>query len=108
MSEDLTRDLPEQSFQQRVLNELAAMRDEFRAELTAIRHDIAALDGRLTTLEEKVDRRLQETRLIWEDVLARIGKLDTKFDLVIKELYEVRADQVSLTRRVEQLERTSP
>ncbi|MDQ3686609.1 MAG: hypothetical protein M3430_13575, partial [Acidobacteriota bacterium] len=103
MSEECTRDLPEQSFQERVLAELAAI----RGDVAAIRHDIAALDGRLTTLEEKVDRRLQETRPIWQDVLARIGKLDTKFDLVIKELYDVRADQVSLARRVEHLESIS-
>jgi hypothetical protein len=61
----------------------------------------------LTTLEEKVDQRLQETRPIWEDVLARIGKLDTKFDLVIKELYDVDAGQGSLARRVEHIESTS-
>ena len=104
MSEDRTRDLSEQSFQERVLAELAAI----RGDVAMIRRDIAALDGRLTTLEEKVDRRLQETRPIWEDVLARVNKLDAKFDIVIKELYEVRADQVMLTRRVDHLERVSP
>jgi predicted nucleic acid-binding Zn-ribbon protein len=130
MSEDLTRDMPERSFQERVLAEFAAM----RGEMTAVRADIAALDRRLTavedrlagvegrltnvesrltgvenrmtTLGEKVDRRLEETRPIWEAVQEQLRKLDTKFDIVIKELYEVRADHVLLAKRVERLEDT--
>jgi len=101
MSEDPTRNLSELSFQERVLSELAAI----RAEQTMIRNDIATFDARLTAIEEKVDRRLQETRPIWEAVQDQIRQLDTKFDLVIKDLYEIRSDQVYLTRRVDQLER---
>ena len=116
MSEDLTRDLPEQTFQQRVLSELAAMRGEMaamrgetaamRVELTAIRGDIAALDARLTSLEDKVDRRLQETRPIWEGIQEQLRKLDGKFGIVLKEFYEVRYDIAALGKRVEQLETT--
>ena len=31
-----------------------------------------SIDSRLTTLEDKVDRRLQDTRPIWEQVLVRL------------------------------------
>lgn len=103
MSEDLTRDLPEQTFQERVL-----------AELSAIRHDIGGLDrrlatveNRLTTLEDKVERRLQETRPIWEGIHDQLRKLDGKFGIILKEFYEVRYDIMALGRRVEQLEETS-
>ena len=109
MSEDLTQNLPQASFEERVLNALLAI----QTDLSAIRSDIAALDTRLTgvetrltVLEEKVDRRLQETRPIWEGVQEQIRKLDTKFDIVIRELYEIRYDHVILGKRVDELEKT--
>jgi chromosome segregation ATPase len=156
MNEEPTKNLPSQSFEERILAEFAAV----RAELAAIRGDINRIDSRLTKLEErfdrleakvdrldekvdrldarvdhldgkvdrlgerfeqldeKVDRRLQETRPIWEAVQAQMGKLDRKeavqaqmgkldrkFDLVIKDLYEVRQDHVVLAQRVDQLDR---
>jgi hypothetical protein len=35
-----------------------------------------SIDTRLTALEDKVDRRLQETRPIWEQVLVRLGAVE--------------------------------
>ncbi|HEV2879935.1 MAG TPA: hypothetical protein VGX24_01410 [Pyrinomonadaceae bacterium] len=78
-----------------------------RTELSTIRNDVAVLGERLTSLEEKVDRRLQETRPLWEAVQAQIRKLDTKFDIVIRELYEIRYDHVILGKRVDELEKAS-
>jgi predicted nuclease with TOPRIM domain len=40
---------------------------------------IGSLDARLTSLEEKVDRRLQETRPIWEQVLVRLDGMESRF-----------------------------
>ena len=84
MSDDPTRELPQESFQARVLAEFAAI----RGELAGIRTDIATLNARqerfedrLTTLEEKVDSRLKETRPIWESVQRAVTLLDSKFDL---------------------------
>ncbi|MDT5157778.1 MAG: hypothetical protein QOH51_2135 [Acidobacteriota bacterium] len=37
-----------------------------------------SIDTRLTTLEEKVDRRLQETRPIWEQVLVRLDGFEAR------------------------------
>jgi chromosome segregation ATPase len=130
MSEEPTKDLPGQgTFEERVLAELGAIRAEFgtihvelsavraefgtihvelgavRAEQAAIRRDIAALDSRLTTLEERVDARLRETRPIWEAIQLSIERLDEKFDNVIRDLYEVRADVGLHDKRLRELER---
>jgi predicted nuclease with TOPRIM domain len=103
MSEDLTQNLPQDAFQ-RILARLDS------------------IDSRLTTLEEKVDRRLQETRPIWEQVLVRLDNLEgevstlreefrtglRRFErqvgLLAKDVMEARADQLDLDRRMDQLE----
>jgi chromosome segregation ATPase len=110
MSEDATQNLPQASFEERVFTSLSAIQAEqsaMRTELSTIRNDVAVLGERLTSLEEKVDRRLQETRPLWEAVQAQIRKLDTKFDIVIRELYEIRYDHVILGKRVDELEKAS-
>jgi len=102
MSEDTTRNLPDtRSFEERVLAELAAQRERQ-----------INLEQRFDRLEEKVERRLMETRPIWEAVLAEIKsvhtevkQLNTKFNLVIQDIYEIRADATDLTKRLDQLER---
>jgi len=116
MNEDPTQNLPQASFEERVLAALSAINTELttirteqaaqRAEITAFRQDVATLGERLSSLEERVDRRLQETRPMWEGVQAQIRKLDTKFDIVIRELYEIRYDHVILGKRVDELEKT--
>ena len=74
-----------------------------------------SIDARLTALEEKVDRRLQETRPIWEQVLARLDTLEAEMrtgfrrisremGVVGKDMYELRAAQQDLEVRVEKLE----
>jgi chromosome segregation ATPase len=127
MSENPTIDLPERSFQQRVLAEFAALRGEvaagrdevvqvrgeiaeiranvaeIRAQQSSMAKNIAALDRRLTSLEEKVDARLRETRPIWEAIQTQIKKLDSKFDIVIRDLYEVRGDVGGYEKRLTSL-----
>ena len=80
-----------------------------------------ALDGRLTTLEEKVDARLRETRPIWEAVLARlegvengleglkgeVKKLTHTVMLVHEDNLLIRANHRELFQRVEKLESQS-
>jgi len=97
-----------------VRGEVAAVRGEVaavRGELAEVRADIARLDARqqrfeerLIALEEKVDSRLRETRPIWETVQLGIKRLDMKFDIVIRELYDVRADAKFLDKRLTELE----
>ncbi len=108
MDEDPTRELPKQSFEDRVLAELAAIRTDqtqIRTEQSEIRRDIAALELRVNALEERVDARLRETRPMWEAVQRHLQRLEEKFDNVIRDLYEVRADIGLHDKRLSQLER---
>ena len=122
MNEDPTKELPQRrSFEEQVLAEFAALRSEvaaFGSEVAALRSDvaeirtqqsamaknIAGIDKRLTSLEDIVDARLKETRPIWEAVQAQIEKLDQKFDIVIRDLYDVRGDMALHAKRISQLE----
>jgi tetrahydromethanopterin S-methyltransferase subunit G len=90
---------------------------------------IGSLDARLTSLEEKVDRRLQETRPIWEQVLVRLDgvesrvqslegevsglreemrtgfhRVERKIDRLAKDVFEVRTDQLELEKRMDEIE----
>jgi chromosome segregation ATPase len=132
MNEDPTKRFSDnESFEGRVLSELAAIRvgqDKMRAEQAAfrteqaeirkeqaeIRKEISALasrvntiDERLTSLEEKVDARLRETRPIWEAVLDNVKRLDLKFDEVLSELFDMRTDVKRHERLIMQLEKES-
>ena len=78
---------------------------EIRVQQAAMARNIASLDQRLTSLEEKVDTRLKETRPIWEAVKAQIEKLDEKFTLFIRDLYDIRGDIVGHGKRLEIIER---
>ena len=105
MNEDPTKELPQKrSFEEQVLAEFAALRSEvaeIRTQQSAMAKNIAGIDERLTSLEETVDARLKETRPIWEAVQAQIEKLDQKFDIVIRDLYDVRGD-VGASRQANQ------
>ena len=109
VNEDPTKELPGASpFEQRVLAEFAALRGEvaeIRNQQVAMAKNIAALDQRLTSLEDRVDARLKETRPIWEAVRAQIEKLDEKFNLFIRDLYDVRGDLALHDKRLGVLER---
>ena len=130
MSEYPTKELPGASpFEQRVLAEFRSLRsevggvrgevDSLRTEIAEIRtqqlamaKNIAALDQRLSSLEERlssleerVDSRLKETRPIWEAVRAQIEKLDEKFTLFIRDLYDVRGDLSLHDKRLGVIER---
>jgi len=85
---------------------------ELRAQQTAMAKNIAALDvrvtsidGRLTSLEEKVDTRLKETRPIWEMVQVQLQRVVDKFDVVLRDIYDVRIDVQIHGRRLGELER---
>jgi uncharacterized protein YydD (DUF2326 family) len=109
VNEDPTKALPGASpFEQRVLTELAAIRSEvseIRIQQMAMVKNIVELDQRLTSLEKRVDSRLKETRPIWEAVQAQIEKLDEKFNIFIRDLYDVRGDLGLHDKRLGLLER---
>ena len=86
--------------------------DEVRTQQMAMAKHVVALVQRLTSLEERlrsleerVDARLKETQPIWEAVRAQIEKLDEKFNLFIRDLYDVRGDLGLHDKRLGVLER---
>jgi len=112
MDEETTKDTPDaRSFEERVM-----------ARFDSLDARIGSMDGRLTALEEKVDRRLMETRPMWEAVQVQIeslnqkfgelsdkfDRLDDKFDLVLSDLYDMRTKVKSLSKRVTTLEDARP
>jgi chromosome segregation ATPase len=120
MNEDPTKELPGlNAFENRVLNELAAirveqsaMRDEQSAmarQQTAMTSNIGSLDNRLTAVEKRLDsveKRLDsvEARLDSMDtrlglVEARLGSLEEKVDKRLQETRPIwEAVQVSIQR----------
>jgi prefoldin subunit 5 len=122
MSEDLTRKLPLSPFEERVLNELGAIRTDFNkrldtldGRLTSVEKGLASLergmtslDSRLTSLEEKVDARLRETRPIWEGVQQRLTEIEAALKLFNRQMKTLIADSFNLRARVEELEDNQP
>ena len=64
----------------------------------------AVLDLRIGKLEEMVDARLKETRPIWESVQFELRKLNGKFEQAVEDLFDLRADQKTLRKRVDVIE----
>ena len=77
MSENLTQPLPNDGVQ-------------------LILASLENLNGRMTALEDKVDRRLQETRPIWEQVLSRLDRIEARLDSIEARLdsIEARLDKI--------------
>src|SRR5919206_519480 len=85
MSEDTTQRLPDDG-----VRLILARLDSMDARLDS-------RDARLTALEDKVDRRLQETRPIWEQVLTRLTAVEER-------LTNVEGELVKLGTRVKNVE----
>jgi hypothetical protein len=97
----------EESFETRVLSELATLNKRLTAGLATLDARMAALEGRtaslelkVTALDEKVDARLRDTRPIWESVLERLKRIDAKFDLHSHAMLELRAKVKLVEERV--------
>lgn len=119
MNEDTTKQLPDSlPFEERVLS----LFDRVFAELAAVRAEVRDVRERQEVLEEKVDRRLQETRPIWEAVLQEVrangeeietvkrtvNQVDNKFDTIVEELFEQKIDMRDFKKRLARLESSSP
>ena len=87
------------------ITEIRSEMVEIRTQQAAMAKNIGALDHRLTSLEERVDARLKETRPIWEAVQEQLQRLVERFDAVILEFYELRGELKIHGRRIGELER---
>ena len=118
---ETTRQLPGATpFEQRVLAEFAALRQEvgtLRQEVSAINTKVTTLDARLTTLEEKVDvrfnkletrlttledkvdARLRETRPIWEGMRTMLEEINSQMRLLVADMFNMRARVFDLESR---------
>lgn len=80
MSEDTTRLLPNDDLKL-ILAQLQSLTSQVQSLTSQVQYlgtQVAALDDRQASLEEKVDRRLQETRPLWEAVMTRLEKIDAR------------------------------
>ena len=84
MSEELTSNLPDDG-----VRLILTRFDSLDARMTGLEGRMTGLEERMTALEEKVDRRLQETRPIWEQVLARLTRIETRLTSVEGEVYDL-------------------
>ena len=103
MSEEPTGRFDENGFESRVLEQLAAVREglsSLSGRLSGVEDRLSGVEVRLSALEEKVDARLRETRPIWESVLSRVETIDTKLDVLGKDLLDTRADVEMLKKRL--------
>ncbi len=84
--------------------------------------DVKTLNGRVDSLEQKVDSRLHDTRPIWEGVQARLTtieseigslrtevqagfkKLDRRLDVLNGEIIDLKDEHRELESRVDKLE----
>ena len=82
--------------------------DKIEARLATIEENVgtrfALVDLRFAKLEELVDLRLKETRPIWEGVQFEMRRLNVKFEQYVEDLFELRANQKTLRKRVDVLE----
>jgi chromosome segregation ATPase len=131
MSEEPTQSLPQDG-----VGLILARLDSIDSRLANVEDRISNVDSRLSALEDKVDRRLQETRPIWEQVLVRLdavegqlvgfgGRMDgfesklvsfegelrsslrrfgEQVKMLAEDVFEVRAGQRDLDKRMGRLE----
>ncbi|MBC7932881.1 MAG: hypothetical protein H7Z38_20150 [Rubrivivax sp.] len=124
MSEDLTRNLPQDGLERILarLDSIDSRLGNIESRLSDVENRLSTVENRLSTLEDRVDRRLQETRPIWEQVLVRLDNLEgvvstlreefrtglRRFErqvaLLAADVMQVRADQRDLDKRMDQLE----
>lgn len=68
----------------------------------------ALVDVRLGKLEQIVDKRLLETRPIWEGVQFELRRINARLDQFVHEIFDLRADQSVLRKRIDALEGITP
>jgi BMFP domain-containing protein YqiC len=108
MSEETTRNLSDNhSFEERVFARFDAMDARFDAMESRFDRRFDDLDSRVQALEAKA----LDTKPIWERALAEIVAvkesiydIKRKFEIVIEDLIQVRADQRRVEKRMDTLE----
>src|SRR5882672_4478123 len=103
MGEDTTQEFPQNSLAI-ILARFESMEGSLRSDLGTLSSRMDSLESRFTALDEKVDRRLMETRPIWQQALARLDSIDTRLDSIDTRLDSIEARLDSLESRVGSVE----
>jgi chromosome segregation ATPase len=90
------------------LDEVKTRLDGLETRVATIEENAGArfslLELRLDKLEQTVDKRLLETRPIWEGVQFELRRINARLDQFVQEIFDLRADQSVLRKRVDALE----
>lgn len=113
MSEDLTRQLPDDALAQILgaIRELGARMESFERRMDAFEGRMDSFERRMEKLERKVDERLYDTRPIWEKVVADVEQLrqgqarvEEGLARVAEQQQSFAEQQQSFAERLERLE----
>jgi peptidoglycan hydrolase CwlO-like protein len=94
MDENVTKEFPQDEILKTILTELRSVKTQLNT-----------IDNRLTTLEEKVDRRLMETRPIWEAILEQLQETNVRLDNLEKKVDSLEKKLDNLDKKVDSLEK---
>jgi len=91
------------------MESLGRRMDSLESRMDSLEFRMQSVESQLAALDEKVDRRLMETRPIWQQVLARLDSVDSRLDRVEEDFENIglkfRSFQNDLLRMQTQNER---
>lgn len=99
MSEDRTQQLPDDG-----VRLILARLDSMNARFDRMEKRLDSMDTRLTALEEKVERRLHDTRPIWEQVLSRLTDIESRLTDIESRLTNIEARLTDVETRLSGVE----
>ena len=102
MGEDTTQKFPNSL--DVILARFESMEGSLRSDIGSLGSRIDSFDLRLTALDEKVDRRLMETRPIWQNVLSRLDSIDKRLDLLESRMGAVESQMALLAKGFDRVE----
>jgi chromosome segregation ATPase len=88
-------------------NRMETRFDALETRLGSVEGGLGTVEARLTSLDDKVDARLRETRPVWEGVQARLGEMGSTLNDINRQLKTIITDSFKLRVRVESLEESS-
>jgi chromosome segregation ATPase len=92
MAEEITHQFPKDGF------------NLILARLDSIDAQFVSLNSRMAALEEKVDKRLMDTRPIWEQVLVRLDAIESRLDSIESRLDAIEVRLSSIESRLDRVE----
>lgn len=102
MDEDITKEM----------NGARPLLERILSRLDSIDARLDSMDARLSALEQQAERAAMSTKPIWEQALAEILEIkesvrvvESKLDVMNKELLAVKAEQNRFNTRLEDVER---